>query len=1032
VTWISETPYGRPALDRLHDVVAAAKRDDPMAAVTLLVPNQIAGVVARRHLACGLGKGRRGVAGLYMTTIPRLAESLAAAELQPRRPATSPIATAAWRTALDEAPGMFDRVKGHRATLAALLRTHRELSDLDNPDLDRIAAATSLAHDLVRLHRRVRNLLQPRFYEVSDLLTAAAARCANQPDRLPALGQIVLYLPEALTHRETRFVRALANRGPMSVIAGQTGAARADATTQTTLTVLDRGWPSSIDRNEPTAAAILHATDADDEVRCVVRRLMSDLQEVPAHRIAILYGSASPYARLLHEQLTDAGIAFNGPGSRPVAERAIVRGALGLLAATVDGFGRAAVFDALAAAPIRDFTGHLIPVARWERLSRLTGVVGGEDWGPRLSDFLDRQDRRIQAENSQEDPSLARIASLERDAQTASALMDFVRTLRVLAEKADYIGSWAPLANVVADAFTNRYGGPDELLHLPPEEQYAATAISRALRSAGALDEFRPGEASLAALLEVLTVELEAALPRVGRFSVGVLVAPLSAAVGLDVDRLYVVGLAEDGYPGRVQPDALLSDQVRRAAAGALADESERVDRKHRHLLAAFDAAPHVVACFPRGDLRRSVVRLPTRWLLPTLRHLAGDDDLLITDWERVDDARLRGAPSYATELESADVLATEQDWRVRARRAGTAPDDEAVDAAAALLAARASDRLTRFDGLLAGQPDLPDFARSGVAVSPTRLEAYAVCPHTYFLQRMLRVEPVEQPEEIITISPLEVGNLIHEAFDRLITESAEALPSYGQPWSEHHHQRLRQIAEELGSAYERRGVTGHPRLWQAELRRILSDLGSMLDDDSAWRARRDAEVLTSEMAFGMNGQDPVRLQVATGTVALRGSADKVDRTWDGILLVTDLKTGSAGPYKVLESDPVARGTKLQLPVYAYAARQRFGGQQVQAQYWFVRGKPERIAVVLDEQLDVTYRTALGVLVEGMAAGLFPAKPPTKPDWGYVQCGYCNPDGVGYGDLAERWQRKRSDPALAPLVALIDPSDPTPGLGAGS
>lgn len=47
---------------------------------------------------------------------------------------------------------------------------------------------------------------------------------------------------------------------------------------------------------------------------------------MPAHRIAILYGSASPSGRLLHERLTDAGVAFNGPGSRPVAERALVQG----------------------------------------------------------------------------------------------------------------------------------------------------------------------------------------------------------------------------------------------------------------------------------------------------------------------------------------------------------------------------------------------------------------------------------------------------------------------------------------------------------------------------------------------------------------------------------------------------------------------------------------------------------------------------------------------------------------------------------
>ena len=51
------------------------------------------------------------------------------------------------------------------------------------------------------------------------------------------------------------------------------------------------------------------------------------------------------------------------------------------------------------------------------------------------------------------------------------------------------------------------------------------------------------------------------------------LVAPLSAAIGLDVDVVFVVGLAEDLVPGRLSEDALLPERVRalnrRAAAAA-------------------------------------------------------------------------------------------------------------------------------------------------------------------------------------------------------------------------------------------------------------------------------------------------------------------------------------------------------------------------------------------------------------------------------------------------------------------------------
>ncbi len=38
-----------------------------------------------------------------------------------------------------------------------------------------------------------------------------------------------------------------------------------------------------------------------------------------------------------------------------------------------------------------------------------------------------------------------------------------------------------------------------------------------------------------------------------------------------------------------------------------------------------------------------------------------------------------------------------------------------------------------------------------------------------------------------------------------------------------------------------------------------------------------------------------------------------------------------------------------------------------------------------------------------------------------MQCGYCNPDGLGHGEARTRWERKRADPALKVYVALVEP-----------
>jgi hypothetical protein len=180
-------------------------------------------------------------------------------------------------------------------------------------------------------------------------------------------------------------------------------------------------------------------------------------------------------------------------------------------------------------------------------------------------------------------------------------------------------------------------------------------------------------------------------------------------------------------------------------------------------------------------------------------------------------------------------------------------------------------------------------------------------------------------------------------------------------------------------------------------------------------------------MAFGMKGRPPVTLGIAGGRVSFRGSADLVGRTGDGSLVVFDIKTGSARTFKPIKDDPVCAGTKLQLPVYAHAARHQFGDPStpVEASYWFVRRDLGRVPLGLTPGLETHYAQTISTLVRSIAAGLFPLKAPEEPDFAWVQCGYCNPDGIGHAENRSRWERKRLDPALKVLVALVDPQADT-------
>ena len=618
------------------------------------------------RLARGLSDDDNAVAGVHLATLQRLAEQLAATGLAPRRPATSPIVAAAWRAALDREPGVFDAVKDHPATIRALVRTHRELRDISEPARDAVAECSRLTHDLVRLHRAVTASLEAEFYDQTDILDAAASLLAAEPGATAELGHVILYLPQALTLAEARFARALSSITDTTVLLGLTDVQRADSAVRRSLERMGEPFIGPQDKAR-VADKVLHASDSDDEVRCVVRDVVRALESTPAHRVAVLYGATHPYARLLHEHLSAAGITVNGAGTRPVIERAIGRGFLDILLLAADDMARADFFRAVSEAPTKAFGGDRVPVSRWERLSRSAAVVCGDDWSDRLQTYAASIQHAVAAEEAREDPYQSRIDAYQRDLQAVGELRAFATTLRERLQLGQTLTTWSELSRWAIDLFHDLYGDPNALSKVPPEEQYAAVTVDSALRALGDLDTFED-TADLQRLIDVLTLELEAALPRVGRFGEGILVAPLSASIGLDVDILYVVGLAEDSFPGRLGEDALLLERVRDASQGELSSYRDRLDAKHRHLLAAFDAAPYVVASFPRGDLRRSTGRLPSRWLLPTLRELCGDKALSATDWESAVSDQITGSPSYALSLTSLTLPVTEQEWRTQRR----------------------------------------------------------------------------------------------------------------------------------------------------------------------------------------------------------------------------------------------------------------------------------------------------------------------------------------------------------------------------
>ena len=212
-----------------------------------------------------------------------------------RRPATSPVIAAAWRRALGESAGVFAPVMAHPATVQALAGAHREPREVAEGELDAIAGCGEpIASDLVRLHRRVTGLLAADWYDTTDLRRTAAAVLHDEPRRGREIGEVVLFLPQELSPSATALLRELPAAG-LRVVAGRTGEERADAGVVAAVRGLGAGDDAVPVVAPVTATRVVTASDPDDEVRCMVRLLVRTLAEVPAHRVAVLYGATEPY-----------------------------------------------------------------------------------------------------------------------------------------------------------------------------------------------------------------------------------------------------------------------------------------------------------------------------------------------------------------------------------------------------------------------------------------------------------------------------------------------------------------------------------------------------------------------------------------------------------------------------------------------------------------------------------------------------------------------------------------------------------------
>ena len=285
---------------------------------------------------------------------------------------------------------------------------------------------------------------------------------------------------------------------------------------------------------------------------------------------------------------------------------------------------------------------------------------------------------------------------------------------------------------------------------------------------------------------------------------------------------------------------------------------------------------------------------------------------------------------------------------------------------------------------------------------SATELERYASCPYQFFLQRVLKLEPIE--ELALAVDYLQRGRLAHDVLAAFHQRVNRSLGRPASPVELDPAEYDRLLGETIGQWAD--GEAGNPveaALREVNRRLVVQWAAAYRDQhasyDQLWQDC-DSPLVPElfEVSFGRTGGEdplaadrPLEFSARDETVRISGRIDRVDtgrvagRT---VFNVLDYKTGV--PVK-FNRETIAAGTTLQLPLYALAVAELLLGDRDsvpwQAGYWYLKDKGFKPRQALKmyklgegglvpeaewEEIRHGLRETVAGLVRGIRTGQFP------------------------------------------------------------
>lgn len=194
----------------------------------------------------------------------------------------------------------------------------------------------------------------------------------------------------------------------------------------------------------------------------------------------------------------------------------------------------------------------------------------------------------------------------------------------------------------------------------------------------------------------------------------------------------------------------------------------------------------------------------------------------------------------------------------------------------------RNSKHYTNADGLIDAEDvltDLKNHFNSYYSYSPSSLERYMQCPFRFFVEKVLKLEEIEEPED--RLKAIQIGDLYHKILFKYFSSK---FPGHWRDDLDEYLDKMEQAAKEVFADYQdkRSLVKG---VWSIYKEEIINNLKLLIKNEY----NNDYQTVPYKLEFGFgipkdyqdskdNIEEPIEVGLLNETIKLKGKIDRIDR----------------------------------------------------------------------------------------------------------------------------------------------------------